>query len=164
MGAETFPLPPQMAASTVMRNSTNSMPLRGRNPARGRDARQTSFGRVARRDLSALRLAIRVPEPDVLEGYNLKARRVMVISQDANARPLTEPEQAALETVEKKHRPSDDYVVAPRISKTNWQSIQIVTIQNRTTGAARTYNRGFDAAHPGYWITRFSEALEAREF
>jgi hypothetical protein len=34
MGAETFPLPPQMAAYTVIRNSTNSIPLRERNPAR----------------------------------------------------------------------------------------------------------------------------------
>jgi hypothetical protein len=88
----------------------------------------------------------------------------MTISLDASARPLTESEQSALETLEKKHRPTNDYVVAPCISETNWQSIQIVTIQNRTAGTARTYSRGFDAAHPGYWITRFSEALEAREF
>jgi hypothetical protein len=89
---------------------------------------------------------------------------VMAISQDANAGPLTESEQTALETVEKKYRPSDDYVIATRISRTHWQSIQSVVIQNRTTGAARTYSRGFDAAHPCYWITRFSEALDAREF
>jgi hypothetical protein len=84
-------------------------------------------------------------------------------SQDAYARPLTKSEQGALETLEKKHCPSGDYLVTPCISKTYWQPIQYVTIKNRTTGAARNYSRGFDAAHPCYWITQFSEAPEGRE-
>jgi hypothetical protein len=88
----------------------------------------------------------------------------MTISPDANARPLTKFEQAALGTVLKEHGVSDDYRVAPRVSKTNWQPIQLITIQNCTTGAARTYNRGWVAAHPRYWVTQFSEALDGREF
>jgi hypothetical protein len=81
-----------------------------------------------------------------------------------NARPLTESEQEALGTVLKKHGVFDGYIVVPRVSETSWQPIQSVTIQNRITGAARTYNRGFGATHPRYWVTQFSKALGAREF